>query len=868
MKKLLFSVLLATLALAATATDVKTQKGVVSVTFLQPDIVRVLKTTDGTLPPQSLVVTLQPQQCKVSSNSANGITTLKSDALTVSIDNTTGRVTFTDKAGKQLLKEGDWSLSTLNSPLGPTGRSTPGELSTLDRGCVRAKANFQLDADEPIYGIGLMENYKMNQRGEHRRMMQSNLEDFQNIFQSLKGYALYWDNYSPTQIDDNPATTPDGSPSGLTLDSEVADGIDYYFMYGKTADGNVALIRQLTGDVPMLPLWSYGFWQSRERYKSREELTEVVDKYRQLGVPLDGIIMDWQYWDSNYLWNAMEFLNPNFPNAKGMIDYVHQQKCHFAISIWQSFGPQTKAYRQMKEKDLLFDFETWPQSGLSTWPPNMEYPSGVRVYKPYAEEARDIYWQNLRRLYDLGCDVWWMDSTDPDHANYKESDLDVPAAPLSSPEGETIASFRKLRNAFPLECVRGVYEHQRKAPLSQSPLSPGRGVGGEAGAASKRVMILTRSGFAGQQRYASNVWTGDVRSDWPTLRNQIPMLLNYSLTGNPHCNTDIGGFFSGAYNRSYSEPASGAQNPQFQELYVRWMQFGAFCPMMRSHGTETYRELYYYGQAGEPVYDALLAAIKLRYRLLPYIYSTAWDVTKNRGTFMRALWMDFADDSKTHDMKDEFLFGRNLLVAPIVEAQYTPEKRKSLTPDPSPVGEGRLGEGSGHPINFLEEKSTAVYLPSSHRSQSPLSHGRGAGGEAWYDFFTGQAFEGSQELTLQTTLHTIPLFVRAGSIIPMNGDLQATADRDWSHLELRVFPGADGSFTLYEDDGETYAYEQGQYTEIPMTWNDRQRTLTIGKQQGQFAGAIQQRQFTIILPDGTSKTVTYNGKALKVTMKK
>ena len=812
MKKIL-SMLLAVLTLSAMAADVKTQKGVVSVNFLQPDIVRVLKTANGGAEGGSLVVTLQPQACKVAVTSADGKTTLKSSALTVIIDEQTGRVTFTAMNGKVLLKEGDWQLTPLTT--------------TLDQGCVRAKANFLLDPDEPIYGIGLMENDKMNQRGEHRRMMQSNLEDFQNIFQSLKGYALYWDNYSPTQIDDTPQ-------NGLTLDSEVAAGIDYYFMYGRTADGNVALIRQLTGDVPMLPLWSYGFWQSRERYQSQGELTEVVDKYRQLGVPLDGIIMDWQYWDSNYLWNAMEFLNPNFPDAKKMIDYVHSKDARFAISIWQSFGPHTKAYPQLAEKGLLYDFETWPQSGLSKWPPNMDYPSGVRVYKPYSEEARDIYWQHLRRLYNLGCDMWWMDSTDPDHHSFKESDLDE-ATPLSSPRGKEAqtVSFRKVRNAFPLECVRGVYEHQRA----------------EANAA-QRVMILTRSGFAGQQRYASNVWTGDVRSDWPTLRNQIPMLLNYSLTGNPHCNTDIGGFFSGAYNRTYSDCASGAQNPQFQELYVRWMQFGAFCPMMRSHGTETYRELYYFGKSGEPIYDALLAAIKLRYRLLPYIYSTAWDVTKNRGTFMRALWMDYADDSMTHDMKREFLFGRSLLVAPIVDAQYTPEKRMKF--DEMSGWNKKSADGNAPKagsVDFTTTKTTSVYLPAGK----------------WYDFFSGKAYDGSQTITLPTTISTIPLFVRAGSIIPTGGDLQSTAQRDWSQLELHVYPGANGSFTFYEDDGNTYAYEQGQYTEIPITWNDRKRTLTIGKQRGQFNGAVQSRQFTIILPDGTVKTVAYNGKMLKIT---
>ena len=826
MKRMLSSVLLAAFILTAAATDVKTPKGIVSVNFMQPDIVRVVKTTDGKAPQQSLVVTLQPQACKVAASSADGKTTLKSSALTVAIDEQTGRVSFAANDGRQLLQEGDWQLSTLPSPVGEGSG-----VRLLDRGCVRARANFQLDKDEPIYGIGLMENYKMNQRGEHRRMMQSNLEDFQNIFQSLKGYALYWDNYSPTQLDDTPQ-------DGLTLDSEVADGIDYYFMYGRTADGNVALIRQLSGDVPMLPLWSYGFWQSRERYQSQEELTEVIDRYRSTGVPLDGIIMDWQYWDTNYLWNAMEFLNPKFPFAKQMIDHVHQQKCHFAISIWQSFGPQTKPYRQLKEKGLLFDFETWPSSGAPGWPPRKDYPSGVRVYKPYSAEARDIYWQNLRRLYDLGCDVWWMDSTDPDHSDYKESDLDVSAL------GD--ASFRKLRNAFPLECVRGVYENQRKHQeqnSSPSSLLPPP--------SSKRAMILTRSGFAGQQRYASNVWTGDVRSDWPTLRNQIPMLLNYSLTGNPHCNTDIGGFFSGAYNRSYGDHASGAQNPQFQELYVRWMQFGAFCPMMRSHGTETYRELYYYGKPGEPVYDALLQAVKLRYRLLPYIYSTAWDVSKHRGTFMRALWMDYADDSRTHDQKREFLFGRSLLVAPIVDAQYTPEKRMKFDEmsgwDKKAAAADAPKAGS---IDFMQQKSTQVYLPAGQ----------------WYGYFDGQAYDGGQELTLPTTLHTIPLFVRAGSIIPQNGDLQSTADRDWSRLELHVYPGANGSFTLYEDDGETYAYEQGQYTEIPITWNDRKHTLTIGKRQGQYSGALQSRQFTILLPDGTGKTVNYQGKAVSIKL--
>lgn len=817
MKRLTAIALFAALAFNADAADIKTSKGNVNVTFFSPDIVRVFKTSDelssqegkaGRLP--SLVVTMKPQQVKVSEKEVGGKVVLASGKLTVCVDKSSGRVTFSHD-GKQLLQEGDWHLTPI----------TDG----LDKGCVKVKSNFRLDNDEKIYGIGLMENYKMNQRGENRRMMQSNLEDFQNVFQSIKGYSFFWDNYSPTQLNDTPQ-------DGLTLDSEVGDGVDYYFMYGKTADGNVALMRQLSGDAPMLPIWSYGFWQSRERYETQNQLTEVVDKYRSQRIPLDGIFQDWQYWDTNYLWNGMEFLAPGFYDAKGMIDYVHKNKVRLGITIWQSFGPMTKGYRDMKAKDFLFDFETWPESGLSSWPPRKDYPSGVRVYKPYSAEARGLYWKNLKGLYDLGIDMWWMDSTDPDHANYKESDLDVPAA-IDGLDFNNEGSFRRVRNAFPLECVGGVYENQRKETDQ------------------KRVMILTRSGFAGQQRFAGSVWTGDVRSDWQTLRNQLPMTLNFSLTGNPYVTTDIGGFFSGVYNKSYADRASGAQNPQYQELYTRWMQFGAFCPMMRSHGTETYREIYYYGKQGEPIYDALLDAVNLRYRLLPYTYSTSWDVSHNRGTFMRALFMDFAADSRTHDIKDEYMFGRQLLVAPIVNAQYTQEK--VLTTDENSgwdKKDGATDAPTSGSIDFMAQKTTKVYLPA---------------GTKWYDFWTGKQYAGGQDVTLRTTIKTIPLFVRAGGIVPVGQEMQTTADKDWSSLDIRVYPGADGEFDIYEDDGVTYNYEKGQYAVIPMKWNDKSRILTIGKRTGMYDGMLKTRKFTIVTPDGVKKTVNYSGK--KVTVK-
>lgn len=758
------------------------------VTFYTPSIVRVEKYAAGVNPDgarQSLVVCMEPDNTPPAVKRKKGQTLVSSSKLTVTIDHLTGHVCFQHQ-GKTLLKEGHHAVIPISQG--------------ADTGCYKVSQTFALEPDEAVYGIGLMENGKLNQRGEDRLMVQSNLEDYQSIFQSIKGYGVFWDNYSPTQLTDH-------SKEGLTFDSQVGDGVDYYFMYGGSADGVVALIRQLTGDVPMLPMFTYGFWQSRERYKSSSELTDVVDRYRTLGIPLDGIVLDWQYWDSNYLWNAMEFLNPEFSRAQQMIDHVHRQHAKFAISIWQSFGPHTRGYRDMNEKNLLFNFETWPQSGLSAWPPNMDYPSGVKVYKPYTEEARDIYWKHLRRLYDMGVDAWWMDSTDPDHHSYKESDLDEPTA---------LGTYRKVRNAFPLMCVKGVYEHQRKTDTE------GR----------KRVFIYTRSGFAGQQRYGSNVWTGDVGSNWQNLRNQIPMGLSFSLTGNPNFNSDIGGFFSGSYNKG-GDPTSGCRNPRFQELYVRWMQFGAFCPMMRSHGTDTYREIYYFGQKGEPVYDALTEAISLRYRLLPYIYSTSWDVTRHRGTFMRALMMDFAADAKVKDMTDEYLFGRSLLVAPVVKAQYTEEK-------------GGWEEGEKASVDFMAPRTTKVYLPR---------------GTAWYAYADGKKYAGGREVPVPTTIKTIPLFVREGSIIPIGPEMQYTSEKKWDELELRLYPGRDASFTLYEDEGDGYGYEDGRYSEIVFHWKERSQTLTIEDCQGVFPGMLQQRSFRLVnVATGEVKTITYDNR--------
>ena len=777
MKKL-FSLAIMAIGLAqAHAQDVKIE-------FITPSIVHVVKGQ----PTKTLVITAKPEQVNVIKKG----NTTSSKELTVKQD-AQGNLTFLTAKGKVLLREKSCDVK-------------------------EARQTFTLDKDEAIYGLGTIQNGKMNRRGEKKRMEQSNLEDFQNVLQSIKGYGIYWENYSPTLFEDN--------ASGMTFDAEVGNGVDYYFMYGGSADGVIAQMRYLSGDVPMFPLWTYGFWQSKERYKSAAETEGIVDQYRALNVPLDGIIQDWQYWGSNYLWNAMDFLAEDFSNGKQMIQNVHRKHAHFMISIWASFGPMTQQFRELNEKGLLMPFETWPQSGIShVWPPIMKYPSGVKVYDAFHPEARAIYWKYLKTLYDYGTDAWWMDSTDPDFFNPKESDY------AHKVYGGT---WRSQRNAFPLETVRGIYQSQRK-DYGQ-----------------KRVFIMTRSSYAGQQHYGSNMWSGDVNSSWDMLRKQVPAGLSYSLTGNPNFNTDIGGFFCGSYNTKGS--GSAPRNPQFQELYVRWMQYGLFCPVFRSHGADAPREIWQFGKKGEPVYDAIEKQIRLRYRLIPYLYSTAWQVTSNNDSYMRPLFSDFAADKKVWNINDEFMFGHSILAAPIVKAQYTEEKiirTDAMTGWNRQDAKGQKEDGRG--IDWTATKTATKYLPK---------------GATWYDFWTGKYYAGGQDVTLETSLDRVPMFVRAGSILPLGPEMQYVGEKAWDNLEMRVYPGANGSFTLYEDEGDNYNYEKGQYATITFQWNDKARTLTIGERKGSYPGMLQKRQFTIVTPNGKQKVIEYNGQKMQVSIAK
>lgn len=778
----------------------------IEIQWFGPNTLRVLKTPQGkSVKKESLSVIAQPQNYGIKiTTPGNGCIVMKSQTLTVILNPQTGIITYAKPNGDALLIEQE-NVKTF-TPVNDAGRST-----------YSVYQGFTTSKEEGLYGLGQLQNGQMMQRGMTKHLVQGNVEDVSPFFQSTKGYGVFWDNYSGTTYTDNEQET--------SFCSEVGDCIDYYFMYGGSADGVIAEVRALTGDVPMMPLWSYGFMQSKERYKSQEETVGVVKKYRELGIPLDCIIQDWQYWGHNYLWNAMDFQNPAFSRPKDMIDEVHALNARMMISIWSSFGPATKPYRALDKEGLLFDIETWPQSGVDGWPPNLEYPSGVRVYDAYSPKARDIYWEHLNKgIFQLGMDGWWMDSTEPDHFNHKESDFDRQTG---------LGSYRSVRNAYPLVSVGGVSDHQRA--LTQD----------------KRVIILTRSGFLGQQRYGSNVWSGDVQSSWDMFRKQITAGLNFSLTGMPHWNSDLGGFFAGSYNTSWGDN-SATRNPMYQELYVRWLQFGVFCPMMRSHGADVPREFYWYGKEGEPVYDALVDAVKLRYTLLPYIYSTSWDVTHNRSTFMRALFMDFVNDKQTWNINDEYMFGKAFLVAPVLHAQYTPEvQQKTLEENEGWNRDSKKSAKTPILTDFTHSKNMEVYLPAGTR---------------WYNFWTNEAIEGGQKLVISTTLNRIPLFVRAGSIVPCGPDVQYTGEKKWDNLTLCVYPGENGNFTLYEDEGDNYNYENGAYTEIPMNWDNASRILTIGARKGEYNGMLQKRQFIVKAIDGNSKTVTYTGKKIRVKL--
>ncbi len=564
-------------------------------------------------------------------------------------------------------------------------------------------------------------------------------------------------------LHDNPM--PEADRHSLYLTSEVGKAIDYYFVGGETIDQSIAGYRRLTGKAVLLPQWAYGFWQSRQRYDTADQILDVVKEYRKRDLPLDNIVLDWRYWRDPE-WGSHKFDPARFPDPKGMIDQLHDLHTHFMISIWPKFYPTTDNYKELDAKGHMYHRNI--EQGALDWVGPGYLNS---FYDPYSKEARDIYWRQVRENLKVdGVDAWWMDASEPD----MHSNLDIPERTLRM--GPTaLGPAAEYFNSYSLMHTKGVFDGERS-------LDP-----------DKRSFILTRSGFAGLQRNGAAVWSGDVVARWQDLADQISAGVNISMSGLPNWTTDIGGF---SVEHRYEKP-SAADLDEWRELNLRWFQFGAFSPLFRSHGELPYREIYNLAPEGSEVYDSLAWYDRLRYRLMPYTYTLAADTWQHDSTIMRGLVMDFPADLKARDVNDEYLYGRDLLVAP---------------------------------VHAYKARQRQVYLPA---------------GTGWYDFYSGAALAGGQTIAAEAPLSRMPLFVRAGSILPVGPVMDYTGQKPEASITLYVYVGGNGSFSLYEDDGLSNGYARGAFSRIPVTYDDKTGTLKIGARQGRFPGMLEHRQFHI-----------------------
>jgi alpha-D-xyloside xylohydrolase len=546
----------------------------------------------------------------------------------------------------------------------------------------------------------------------------------------------------------------------------VADGIDYYFVYGPDLDEVVAGYRELTGRAPMMPRWALGLWQSRERYETARDSVDVLADFRRRRIPVDVMVQDWRYWKDD-AWGSHELDPDRFPDPAAWIRTLHAANARVMISVWPKFYSGTKNFEELMERGFLYP-ETLRR-------PTTDWLGFVHsFYDAFDPRARRLFWSHLdRALFSLGVDAWWLDATEPELVGEGTAEaLKATMHPTAMGSGARVA------NAYALASSQAVYEGQRSTSPDQ------------------RVFILTRSAFAGIQRYASATWSGDVAADWDSLRKQIPAGLNFALSGIPWWTTDIGGF---AVRRRWAGKDPGPEAvEEWRELNTRWLQFATFTPLMRSHGQYPPREMWYFGNPGERAYDTQLAFDRLRYRMLPYTYSLAAGVSRLDGTIMRPLVMDFRDDPQVLGIGDQFLFGPALLV---------------------------------NPVHVRGATQREVYLPD---------------GADWYDFWTGAFLAGGRRIAAPAPYESLPVYARAGSIVPMGPELQYTDEKPADPLTLWVYAGADAAFEIYEDDGVSYGYERGAFSTIPLRWDESSATLTIGVRHGSFPGMLGEREIRAV----------------------
>jgi alpha-D-xyloside xylohydrolase len=843
----------------ANGVNVNLTEGTINISSIADNAVRIKFYKDVEAKVPELIFTSTEKDAKFEVADLPSKLELRGEKIIVVVDKQTGNLSFENNEGEIFLNE-----------KASTRKLIPD--TVMGEPCFIAEQSFESPKDEYIFGLGQFQDGHYNLKNITRQLIQVNSQISLPFIYSSKGYGLLWHQYGLTDF--NPANNfiilgkQEKSTSGNNLEVEVTttagaqkvsqrqslytgkfevpeDGVysifldlgdmdnrqyvvidgkpciditnfwlpptadalvelkagehqvqlvckssntpklswkltgdettfrspnakllDYVVFYGPSADSVIATYRNLSGNVPMLPRWAYGFWQCRERYTSGTQLVEAVKEFRKRKIPVDVIVQDWQYWGDNG-WGVPEFDDKNYSNPAGFIKEIHNLNAHFNISIWSNPDKNSAIGKEYVAKNLYIPGSKW-----------LDY------FNPL---TRKYYWNTLKKnLFSYGVDSWWMDATEP------ENDALHGQKTYLGP-----GDFYRL--AYPLFVSRAVYEGQRET-TSQ-----------------KRVCILTRSAFLGQQRYGTINWSGDVGGNWDAYKKQIVAGLNYTITGMPYWTTDIGGFFRRGKSQYTDE--------NYQELLIRWYQWGVFNPVFRIHGYQSETEPWHYSQR---VQDDMQKMLNLRYRLMPYIYSEAWQVTKNGSTIMRPLVMDFCKDNSALNQLYEYMFGKSFLVAPVTEPK-------------------------------VNERD--VYLPESVN---------------WYDFRTGKYFEGGQTIKAEAPLDEIPLYIKAGSIIPMGPAIQYATEKS-DPVEIRIYPGADGEFILYEDENDNYNYEKGIYSTITFNWENEKKELTINDRKGSFPGMLSERKFNIVVVGKTKgvgitpvekfdQVVTYDGKKVVVKL--
>lgn len=797
------------------------------IAFITESIARITFTEDKPFQIRpSLIVTTQQSYTKYSLHEDDDAFTLSTPALKLIINKQSGAIRYLDANGNLLMREpdpgGKWLTAKpvhrnvfSKDTIVASGQSIDGARASatnyepvFDRNAFEAKLEFIFSEDEALFGLGSHEEGYGNLRGKSRELYQQNMKAVVPHLISTRGYGILLDCGSLMTFHDDAL--------GSYWWAEVVDELNFYFIRGEKFDDITRSYHLLTGPTPLPPKWLFGYVQSKERYVNAREIVDVVREYRRRSVPLDVIVLDWKSWPNGSGWGQKSLDPARFPDPTAFTDELHDLGARLMVSIWPIMTGDCPDQRELVARDLMLGNQS--------------------TYNAFLPEARDLYWQQANRgPFSQGIDAWWCDCTEPFEADWAGAVKPEPHARLAINVEQSKQYLDPGQiNTYSLLHSQGIYEGQRSIT------------------ANKRVVNLTRSSYAGQHRYATITWNGDISATWETLRRCIPEGLNFCAAGEPYWTVDIGGFFVNHdptlwfWRGDYPQGArgltpadalepdlndTGSSDLGYWELYTRWLQYAVFLPIFRSHGTDVAREIWRFGEQGTPFYDTIAAYIRLRYRLIPYIYSLAAQVTLNSQTLMRPLALDFPQDRPTHNITDQYLFGPALLVCPVTQPMY-------YAPNSQPI--------------HNTPRTRPVYLPTNHR---------------WFDFWTNTIHEGGQTLTANAPLETIPLYIRAGAILPLTQVMQYVDEVPDAPYELRVYCGADAEFTLYEDAGDSYDYESGNYALVHITWSESKSELILAARKGAFPELIKERDYTIVFlsEHGTAQqTVRYIGEKLTI----